>query len=61
MYIVELEGFNDGLPYREEETGFYDSEEVALAVAEVMRKKYTRVRFRVVKIIEDFRFAKETN
>jgi hypothetical protein len=59
-FLVEFEGFNDGLPYREPETEVYSTAKEAKAVAEVMRKKYPKVRFRVIQIVEDFRFQKET-
>lgn len=50
-YVVELEGFNDGLPYRE---GSFETEAEARGFAAESREKNPQVRWRVIKIVEEF-------
>jgi hypothetical protein len=52
MYRVELEGFNDGVPY---EKFRCDSFPMAVEYAERMRKQHPRVRFRVISVLEDYK------
>jgi hypothetical protein len=51
MYAVEYAGFNDGMP---NEYGRYNTEEHALSSLIECRKDNPKVKWRAIKIIENF-------
>ena len=56
MFVVELEGFNDGYPY-EEWRG--TDKAVALERLADLRKTHSRVRWRLIEIVKDYDDAEE--
>lgn len=51
MYVVEYAGYNDGMP---NEYGKYNTQEQALRNLIECRKDNPKVKWRLIKIVEDF-------
>lgn len=51
MYVIELEGHNDGYPYEEER---WTDSVVARERLEALRLKNPKVRWRLIKIVKDY-------
>ncbi len=51
MYVIEFEGYNDGVPYESWRT---DDLEVALSGVAKERQNNDKVKWRVIQIVEDF-------
>ena len=51
MFVVELEGYNDGRPY---EMGRWTDKDVALARLESLRKAHPSIPHRLIEVIKDY-------